>query len=221
VRGGIAVAEALSEPEMLKSVLTIAEAGATVTRSPGFTFAASAAGMAVNALHTAAGEAGLTEGDGLQARLKAGADLLLTLSEPDTMASVHRLTTQAIALEPLLGRLATLLENFDPDSFAAIAETASKPEVNQARRDLMELAPVLRRPLSILPNQPHTLEMLDHINVAFNDASINAQQVGAFGVLTALRDPDVQRSVGVALAVARELGRSFSKLQLTTTAEAK
>ncbi|MED5374427.1 MAG: DUF1641 domain-containing protein [Myxococcota bacterium] len=212
LKAGLVLAEKLSQPATLRGLQSVVEATNQVASSGGFGFLTQAAGMAATGMAAAFNEAGIQDAAQLAPRIDAAMALMVKLSDPSLLGTMERLVDQAIVVEPKLLAATKVLETLDLDALARVTEKATDPLVAEALVDLLDLAPLLRGPLSTLPNQPLTLEMLNRINIAFNEAARSAKPVGAFGALGAMGDPDVQRSVGVALDVARRLGESLAQL---------
>jgi hypothetical protein len=167
-------------------------------------------------------------GDGLQERLDAGKEALLAATHPDVLGALSRVAAQA----PQLERLATLGAQFD-DTVAMATDiaddwvrenvggdglgerleaaghalrTVSDPEVVEALGALASLAPRLLKSATLAAD-------LDDLVASVGEAMREpAKRVGPFGLLSALRDPDIQRGLGQALLVARRLGQSSSLL---------
>ena len=131
---------------------------------------------------------GLSNHD-LQLRAEAGLDVLRQLTDP-----------------PVLGALSEV----DVRGLLELTEVISRVDNKEALLKLIDLAPALERPLSALPVQPNTLDVLTTVNQAVEDLAPSAQSVGVIGVLKAFNDPNVKRALGFALAVAERLGRHLN-----------
>ena len=59
-----------------------------------------------------------------------------------------------------------------------------------------------------LASNPGALTLLAETAAALDEAPAVSQPVGPLGLLTVLRDPEVQRVLGIVLAATRRLGRS-------------
>ncbi len=163
-------------------------------------------------------------GDGVEERAQHGLRSLVRLTDPRILSALGRLAEQT----PKLERVVELAAAFDDhvamaaDIFDAfIADTVggdglevrvravrgtayqlSRPEVLDALTSLAELAPRLQRSARVAAE-------LDE----FVDASIRALEeepkpVGAFGLLGALGDPEIQRALGRILNVTKQLGKA-------------
>ena len=60
----------------------------------------------------------------------------------------------------------------------------------------------------MLASNPGALTVLAELAGALDEAPAVSQPIGPLGLLTVLRDPEVQRVLGIVLAVTRRLGRS-------------
>lgn len=127
------------------------------------------------------------------------------------------------AIEPVLPMLAK-----GPDMIATAVDTFDDLAAQGKRRGVdiderMRLGlhllerlthPDTQRRLQVLLDRLPALEalapMLDEIPAAVGRAQREARPLGLFGVLGAMGDPAVKRSVGLALAVARQLGTPSS-----------
>jgi uncharacterized protein YjgD (DUF1641 family) len=154
---------------------------------------------------------------------------------PHTGADVEAATSVA-RLDALSARLEMLLLTLEPavalvqqappmiamavDSFDALVADGRKHgiDVDQRLKDTLTLIERLTAPetmrvlgqlLAQLPAIASLLPMLDAAPSVLAEAQRTAQPAGLGGTLRALRDPDVQRAVGVTLAAARVAGRQL------------
>ena len=167
-------------------------------------------------------------GDELDRRLGAAKQALLVLTAPDVLASLTRMAVQA----PDLERLVSLGASFDDTvamavdvadgwirdqvggdsldarlgSLGAAAIAFTEPDVLQTLRTLAELAPRLVGTARIAAD----LEGL--LSTAASSLEEPAEPVGFFGLLSALRDPEIQRGLGRVLHLTRLLGRNETLL---------
>ncbi|MEM1022929.1 MAG: DUF1641 domain-containing protein [Myxococcota bacterium] len=142
-------------------------------------------------IQNAARRSGLTTHD-LNVRASAALDALSKLSDP--------------AILKALGKV-------DVPSLLQFTEVVAQPENKEALLKLVALAPALEPPLSALPVQERTLEILRNVNEAVESSAANQKSVGVFGLLGALNDPDVQRALGFALEVSKKLGAHLREPQ--------
>ncbi|MEM1416910.1 MAG: DUF1641 domain-containing protein [Myxococcota bacterium] len=190
------------------------------------------------ALEEAARNAGYASTSELEPNAKAALRLALRVSTPDRLdrlgdivesldlEEVDKLlrTTSIAKIRHVLGAVdldaaATLAEYAGPvahiaeeipwGSLEAYLDLAKKPEITLGLHRLLELAPSLVGPLEALPVQTRTLHLLSTVNQAIEAAAEAPPRKGAFGVLGALRDPDVQAALGVAIEVARRAGQAL------------
>jgi hypothetical protein len=167
-------------------------------------------------------------GDEFDARLKAGLQALLALSKPSVLQAVSVFAEQAPQLQTAVGLAASLDDTvamaadiadewvretvggdgLDERMHAAgqALRTVSDPQIVEALGALASLAPRLLKSATVAAE-------LDDLVASVGEAMREpAQRVGPFGLLKALRDPDIQRGLGQALLVARRLGQSSSLL---------
>jgi uncharacterized protein YjgD (DUF1641 family) len=131
--------------------------------------------------------------------------------DPNEMA---RLTQSALdALSKLSDpKVTQALDRLDPAALVELTSTASEPETKEALLKLVKLAPQLEPPLSALPVQPHTLELLRTLNESVeSELTSEPRSIGVFGGLRALSDRRVQRALGLAVAVAERLGERLEQ----------
>lgn len=138
-------------------------------------------------------------------RLRAATTLLLRLSEP---ATLHALT-QAIELLPALLPLAEVSRRFDLQKLNHALEAFSAAVPPPVLDGLIGVLPKLRPVLEALPAQSATLNVLTSLNRAVAESSNETGQLGLFGLLGAMGDPNVQRAAAFGVAVARRLGKSL------------
>ncbi len=82
-------------------------------------------------------------------------------------------------------------------------------EVSTAPRAVNGLAALVESKML----EPSTLAVISRLAAALADPG-DTKSVGVWGMMRALRDPDVQRAVGFMLAVAREFGRNLATGEL-------
>ena len=101
---------------------------------------------------------------------------------------------------------------------AAEGQTDKLPSLSEAGAIAGQLAdalPVAQRVLQSEMLNPDTIDMLAEVGAAgtegFETARRQNTQVSLFGALGAMRDPQVQRGLGVAIEVAKALGRRMEQ----------
>lgn len=217
----------LTEPDTLSALVRIAEQASKLERLTGL-----AAGFDDHvAMFGDIADEWVAEnigGDAVEERAKHGLATLVRLSDPRILQALGRLAEQAPKLERVVdlaagfddhvAMFADILDEFVRDSVGgdgletrveALRGTAvqlSRPEVLDALTSLAALAPRLQRSAQVAAE-------LD----GFVDASVKALEqdpkpVGAFGLLGALSDPEIQRALGRILNVTRELGKQDALL---------
>ncbi len=169
--------------------------------------AAKVAGWVPAAIEAAAQEAGHEDLEEIEPQLRAAIVLLLKLSEADTLRALIRLADQSPRVAPLLERLAAVTGEINLEGLADVFIAAARPDVQQALARLLELAPTLVPVIEALPVQPRTLEVLKTVNQTVEETAGRPRKVGLFGLLRALGNADLRRSLGLALDVAAGLGR--------------
>jgi len=136
------------------------------------------------------------------------------------LAEVERVTS---ALAPLIdaapGGVAMLTDTVDTvaahlgergvDLDARLHSVLRALEVSTAPRAVNGLAALVESKLL----EPTALAVVSRLAAALAEPG-DAKPVGTWGLLRALRDPDVQRAVGFLLAVAREFGRHLGTGEL-------
>lgn len=158
------------------------------------------------------------------------ATLVFEAGTPGAQESLTRLTQLAArleqaldALEPTLAlarqaplMIATAVDTFD----ALVAEGREHGiDVDQRLRDGLQMlerlsAPDTMRALNTLLDRLPTLAalapMVDEAPALLADARRTARPLGLLGTLGALRDPNVQQAVGLAVSAARLVGQQTS-----------
>lgn len=217
----------LSEPSTLDSLVRLAQLGPRLER---------AANLAAGLDDTVAMGADIVDewigqglgGDQVDERLQAAREALLVLSDPQVLASLSSMAGQA----PQLQRLVDLGAGFEDtvamaadiaddwvrdelggdafdsrlSSIRAAALTVSEPSVVDALRELAVLAPRLVGTARTAADLGAIVESMASV------VGEPVEPVGLFGLLSSLRDPDVQRGLGRALHLARHLGRNETLL---------
>lgn len=136
------------------------------------------------------------------------------------LAEVERVTS---ALAPLLdaapGGVAMVTDTVDTiaaqladrgvDLDARLHSVVRALEVSTAPRAVNGLAALVESKLL----EPSALAVVSRLAAALADPG-DTKPVGTWGMLRALRDPDVQRALGFLLAVAREFGRHLATGEL-------
>lgn len=169
-------------------------------------------------------------GDAVEERLSRLESSLLRLTEPATIDALTNMAAMAPELEPVV-ELASGFEDHVAmatdiaddwvreyaggdgieERLRVVREallTSTTPEVLSSVVAMAQLAPSLLR-------SAHVAADLDPLVAAMTDAFAEpSTQVGMFGALGALRDPDVQRGVGRAIAITRHLGRNDNLLPI-------
>jgi uncharacterized protein YjgD (DUF1641 family) len=171
-------------------------------------------------------------GDSLDARLQAGTTALLALSEPRILNALTRMAKQM----PEFERLADLAASFD-DTVAMFGDIADEwvqeniggdglderltiglealvqltsTETLKSIVKLAELAPRLQRSAAVAARLDG---FVDGMAKALEEP---APAVGIFGLIGALRDPEIQQGIGRALHMTKHLGRNEALLPLPT-----
>lgn len=151
----------------------------------------------------------------------AGDPLLDALARIERrIAEVERVTS---ALAPLVeaapGAVGMFTDTFDTiaarlgergvDLDARLHSVVHAVEVSTSPRAVNGLAALVESRML----EPSALAVVSRLAAALADPG-EAKPVGTFGLLKALRDPDVQRALGFLLAVAREFGRHLNTGEL-------
>ena len=178
---------------------------------------------AARALVAEAAERGVV----LDERAGEGLRLLEKMTEPSTAASLAALLDRADQLEHLStlseaapAAIATVVDIFD-DEYARALENGHDPEqaLRQAAGALGQLSELFRSEEfdALLHSgvlEPQALRVIGSLGSALVASQKEAQRgatspKGLFGLLSALRDPDVQHAVGFLTSVAKKFGRNL------------
>lgn len=189
VQAGLEAAVRLSDPEVLGALTRLAEKAPKLEK-----LADLAASFDDNVAMTAdivddfiRSEIG---GEGLEARVSSFRDFAMAATLPETLEALRRIAGNMPKMERTL----------------QTAEVLSVPEVEEAMLELSTLAPKLMRTARVAADLDAFVEAM---SCALREPAV---PLGPFGVLTALRDPDVQQGVGRAIHITRHLGRNEAKL---------
>ncbi|MGF1510888.1 MAG: DUF1641 domain-containing protein [Myxococcota bacterium] len=180
----------IAEPETLDALTRVA----CLTPQIEFAVNALAAGPEIleevmEQVRTAGAKSGLTPHD-INRRVQTGLEALTALSDPTVLKA--------------LGKV-------DVPGMLEFTEVIARPANKEALLKLVDLAPALERPLSALPVQPNTLDILRAVNEAVEEVSTQKRSIGLFGLLSAIRDPNVQRALGFFLSVAERVGEHLDE----------
>jgi hypothetical protein len=142
------------------------------------------------------------------------ARLTLLAARLERTLDVLEPTIDMVRQAPLI--IATVVDTFD----ALVAEGREQGiDVDARVRDALRLLERLTAPETVravdtlldrLPVLASLAPMVDHAPELLDEARRTARPLGLLGTLGALRDPDVQVAVGVALSAARLAGRHAS-----------
>lgn len=152
-------------------------------------------------------------------------------SEPDpVLAALERIEQRLAAVERVTGALAPLVEAA-PGGLGMIADSVDTLAARLAERGVdldgrlhsmlraleVSTAPRAVNGLAALVEskllEPTALAAVSHLAAALADPG-EARPVGLWGLVRALRDPEVQRALGFVLGVAREFGRHLGTGEL-------
>lgn len=114
--------------------------------------------------------------------------------------------------EMIVDSLAEGLNDIRTVSASRPAGLPSLEDLKTISAELLEAAPILRQVLASSMTSPATIELLSTISESAVEgaerARANQTQVkGAFGALKAMKEPEVQRGLGMLIEIARALGR--------------
>jgi hypothetical protein len=115
-----------------------------------------------------------------------------------------------VIMETVAGSVAEFKASGGPLSDAS--ELTTIREATAVARQLAASAPLLAQILDSSMARPETVQLLSDVSEAATEGAARARAedtrvAGGFGALKSLRDPDVQRGLGVLVEIARSLGR--------------
>jgi uncharacterized protein YjgD (DUF1641 family) len=143
--------------------------------------------------------AGFHDGVPIEARLDAVGRAAAKLSRPSTLAALVPMVEKLTALSP-----ETL------DEGLRILELVSRPATRAALEQLVEHLPEVTSAFLALPTNARTLAFLTNASQAVGEQiEATPRRVGLFGMLRALRDPQVQATLGFGVGVAKRLGEQI------------
>jgi hypothetical protein len=165
----------------------------------------------------------------LDERVGRGLRMLEALTEPTTAAALERVLGRADEIERLTAlaeqapeALATAVDAFDAE-MARLVERGHDPEqaIRQAVAAIGRLGELFRTDEfeALLDSgvlDPETLQVVGNLGSALVESQKEAERGatprrGFFGLLGALRDPDVQRAIGFLTGFARRFGRQLGR----------
>ena len=147
------------------------------------------------------------------------------LNDPAVAASLvtlldnaELLSTLVLGLSGMIGRSEMIVDSFAEGLGDLRAAGAARPdgvpslsELGTVAGELAAAAPTLRHVLASPMTSPETIDFLALLSEAAVEGSETARReqtrVSAFGALKALKEPEVQRGLGLLIEVARSLGR--------------
>jgi uncharacterized protein YjgD (DUF1641 family) len=126
------------------------------------------------------------------------------LAQPENAALVTRL----LARRPLVEKLLDATDTVDETALVSLARDGSALAGKLAK---LTSSPALGRFLDVAASD-RVLDTAEHATTALVDArSRKPEQVGMFGALGKLGDPDVKRAVGFTLALAKRFGQLLDR----------
>lgn len=141
--------------------------------------------------------------DGLRQGMAGLVSLLGQLSRPEIVTSLRTM----IGLAPQVAEFASVLQQVDAREISTLVAALGQPEALSVARRMLGQLPTIDAILAALPQQPETLATLKAANEAVAVASSSPNRVGMFGMLSAMRDPAVQRVLGFAVTTAKHMGK--------------
>ena len=242
LRASLALAERMSAPETVEALLSLtdklpllAESAALAEQLPGMV-----AGM-VDTVDGLVARAA-AEGIDVDARIKASLSLVETATRPETLATLEKLTTKLEDIAPMLelvdqapGAIAGMVDTLDGLAMRlsaqginvderihlllAAAEKLTDPSIVGLLQKVLERSDDLTRLVDTLLEsgifEETAVQVVGFSGQALSDSKLsNPAPVGAWGAMTSLSDPDVQRALGFALQFARSFGRLIQTRQL-------
>lgn len=148
------------------------------------------------------------------------------LNDPAVAASLvtlldnaELLSTLVLGLSGLVGRGEMIVDTLAEGLADLRVASASRPEgtptladLRTVTQELVEAAPALRQVLNSAMTQPATIDLLSMLSEAAVEGAetARANQTAVKGPLAAMRamkEPDVQRGLGMLIEIARALGR--------------
>lgn len=156
-------------------------------------------------------------------RLTAAIDMLVTVTEPKTLAALGNLSRAFPTIEPYLEHIeelpnmvATVFDIGDEVMAAALAQGLDPEKLLKNGLFLTNrLVELLDRPefLALLDSgvlSPRTLSVMSRVADALSESAEEPTgHIGPFGLIGTLRDRDVQTSLDFGIRVARKLGASL------------
>jgi hypothetical protein len=147
------------------------------------------------------------------------------LNDPGVAASLvtlldnaELLSTLVLGLSGLVSRGEMIVDSLAEGIHDLRAAGSARPdgapslaELRTVTSELVEAAPALRQVLASSMTTPATIDLLSMLSEAAVEgadrARRNRTEVGAFGAVKALKEPEVQRGLGLLIEIARALGR--------------
>ncbi|MCO5191312.1 MAG: DUF1641 domain-containing protein [Anaerolineae bacterium] len=200
LRTALELAEKLTAPEMVARIDSLI---ALADQAPGM--AAMVADIADETVRQAA-----ANGIDIEARLRAGLEIAEKLTAPEMVANLN----QFMALAESAPGMVAMLGDIADDTIRQLA--AYGIDVNERITVSLVAAERLTSPeastalMTLL--DPDLVGIVGDAGGAFKDSlSMPSQKIGLFGLMRSLSDPDIQRSLNIALNFGRAFGRKLDQ----------
>ncbi len=148
-------------------------------------------------------------------RVRRMASLLEQLSEPKTLATLEQGLALAVSAPDVIATVADISDEAMRDAADAGVDIG---QLGHALRALaldagrMVTTPELTDVVHETASSPQLWTLLGQASQAMLKAAARPEQVGAFGLWRALKDPDVQRGVGFFIQFARLFGTQLANV---------
>ncbi|MEQ1565156.1 MAG: DUF1641 domain-containing protein [Myxococcota bacterium] len=165
-------------------------------------------------LDRASTRAGIGTIEDLEGPATAGLDLLKIATEPGTMKALETVIGLAPDLVRLVGPFMRQLGEIDEGTLGKALQFLTSRETLELAALLHDRTPALRALLEAADLDPSTLALLKATNEAAAAAvATPTEPVGLFGLLRALGDPQVQRTLGFGVNLSRALSSRVTDLR--------
>jgi hypothetical protein len=181
-----------------------------VTRLPRLERTLGQVERALDVLDKAAVQSGIGAIEDLEEPAMTALRLLEVATRTETLDSLETVIELAPSLTPIAKPLLQAMASLDPAQLEEALSWATSPETFALLRTMHGKAPQLEQLLDTLELDPNHFRLLHAASAAASSATAErAQPMGVWSLLSATRDPDVQRSLGLAIALSRHLAANL------------
>ena len=182
-----------------------------VTRLPRLERTLGQVERALDTIDQAAQDSGLSSIEDLEIPAVAGLRLLNVATNPATEKALGTVVRLAPDLARIAEPVMQTVAEVEPEVFTEAIGVLTSPDVLKLMKLLHEKAPMMVELLEAVELSPATVRLVKAANAAAAAAAAEPpRKIGAFGVLGALGDPEVQQMVGLGVSLSKHLSREMA-----------